>query len=112
VGFYCQPCEQAMVNAWDGCAASAVAPVHKSAALFFYANKKTCQAWSRIRAFLFVFLDWAPLLFKSDLTFLISQIVYRESSIKNAKFGQEISNFSYFTWEESPKILLARFFEP
>jgi hypothetical protein len=52
-----------MVNAWDGCAASAVAPVHKSAALFFYANKKTCQAWSGIRAFLFVFLDWAPLLF-------------------------------------------------
>jgi hypothetical protein len=52
-----------MVNAWDGCAASAVAPVHKSAALFFYANKKTCQAWFWIRAFLFVFLDWAPLLF-------------------------------------------------
>jgi hypothetical protein len=42
--FYYQPWEQAMVNAWDGCAASAVAPVHKSAALFFYANKKTCQA--------------------------------------------------------------------
>jgi hypothetical protein len=42
--FQCYPWEQAMVNAWDGCAASAVAPVHKSAALFFYANKKTCQA--------------------------------------------------------------------
>ncbi len=31
--------------------------------------------------------------------------------MKNAKFAQEISNFSYFTWEESPKILLARFFQ-
>jgi hypothetical protein len=70
--FYCQPWEQAMVNAWDGCAASAVAPVHKSAALFFYANKKTCQAWFRIRAFLFGFLDCAPLLFYSVPTFLMS----------------------------------------
>jgi hypothetical protein len=52
-----------MVNAWDGCAASAVAPVHKSAALFFYANKKTCQAWFRIRAFLFCLPGLAPLLF-------------------------------------------------
>jgi hypothetical protein len=44
--------EKAMINAWDGCSAGSGAPppAHKSAALFFYANKKTCQDWlERIR---------------------------------------------------------------
>ena len=43
--------EKAMQNAWDGCStAGSLPPAHKSAALFFYANKKTCQDWlERIR---------------------------------------------------------------
>jgi hypothetical protein len=42
--------EVGMQNAWDGCATGCLPPAHKSAALFFYANKKTCQDWlERIR---------------------------------------------------------------
>ena len=34
--------EKSMVNAWDG-SISSLPAANKSASLFFYANKKTCQ---------------------------------------------------------------------